>query len=503
MFTISHYENSKLITNGIEIKDICKNYPGVQALSNISLEINWGTILGLAGENGSGKSTLLKIITGMETVDSGEVRVDGRLISGIKAGLHSRISMVTQEPSLVESLSIAENIAMGRFLGNKFIMNWNSVQEIALKCIERLGAQIDLNTKVSSLPPDQQQIISIARSLASDPKILLLDEATSSLTDDQTERLFQLLVELKNQGKIIIFISHKLKEYIKICDRITVLRDSNYICNMEVPGINEQDVINAMVGRELTKLFPPRISSTNQNVAIKLDELNSKNIKNISFTVNKGEIFVLSGLVGCGRSEVLRSLYGALPYSGRIELNGKEINIRSSREAIKAGIAYIPAERKSEGIIGGLSVLENGILGLRLRNPIWSWIKQSQEREAVQQMVKDFHIKTPSLETAIETLSGGNQQKVILARSIVTNPMILLLDEPTRGIDVGAKAEIYHLLRKITEKGVTIIVSSSDLQEVIGLADRVGVMFRGHLQKILNEPNFTEEKVMYYATGNG
>lgn len=493
---------AKLQTAAVEFEHVDKRFPGVRALADISLRIEWGSIHGLAGENGSGKSTLLRILAGLERADSGQVIVNGRLIDGVKAAMRERITMVTQEPSLVNSLTVAENIALGKHPRDGFLVNWQAARKLAQTCLDRLGATIDLEAKVGTLPPDQQQVISIARALAADPQVLLLDEATSSLTEDQTEHLFHLLDEFKASGKIVIFISHRLKEYIRLCDRITVLRDAEHICDMEQPGIYEQDVVNAMVGRELTDYFPPQISAGKPEVALRVDGLKSNNVKDVSFSVQQGEIFVLSGLVGCGRSEVLRALFGASSYQGIVEIFGKAATVRSPREAVQAGFAYIPAERKSEGIIGGLSVQENGILSVRLQKPLWNWLDFQDEREVMQSLVKQLRIKTASLQTAIETLSGGNQQKVIFARSIAIQPNILLLDEPTRGIDVGAKAEIYQLLRQIAAEGVTVIVSSSDLQEVIGLADRVGVMFRGRLQKILCIPELTEEKVMYYATGN-
>lgn len=487
----------------VSIRGVSKSYPGVRALANITMEIGQGSIHGLAGENGSGKSTLLRILAGLERNDSGEIEVYGRRLAAGRSGEpRGKIAMVTQEPSLVDSLTVAENIALGRQGSKRFLVNWKSYREIAASCLDRLGVRIDLNAKAGALSPDLQQLVSIARALASDPDILLLDEATSSLTEDQSEKLFRLLDELKAEGKSIVFISHRMKEYIRLCDVITVLRDAEYICKLEMPGVTEQDVVNAMVGRELTDYFPPRLPSGQSEVALRVEGFASFHAKDISLAIPRGEIFVLSGLVGCGRSEVLRGLFGAAPYAGTVELFGRQVAVRSPREAVNAGFAYIPAERKSEGIVGGLSVHENGVLGVRLRKPLWTWLNYNDEFAAVSAMIESLRIKTASLNTAIQTLSGGNQQKVILARSIANQPSILLLDEPTRGIDVGAKAEIYALLRRIASEGVTVIVSSSDLQEVIGLADRVGVMFRGRLQKILALPDLTEEKIMYYATGN-
>ncbi|VEF46591.1 ribose ABC transporter ATP-binding protein [Bacillus freudenreichii] len=487
----------------IEVIGVSKSYPGVQALSDISMSIEWGSIHGLAGENGSGKSTLLRILSGLEPASSGEVRFSGESLSRTKNNLTKHVAMVTQEPSLVESLTVAENIALASNLYRKWFVNWKSSKEIAESILQRLGAdEIDTEGIVANLPPDQQQIISIARALAANPQILLLDEATSSLTEDQTERLFLLLDELRAEGKIIIFISHRLKEYIRLCDKITVLRDGSYICKLQHPNFSEEDIVTAMVGRKMSEYFPPRTSSDYDEIALHLKKFNSLNAKEVSLAVKKGEIFVFAGLVGCGRSEMLRGLFGVHPSHGEVEIYGKAFSPHSPRDSVQRGISYIPSERKAEGIVAGLSVLENGVLSLRLRNSIWKWVNFNQEKEIMHRMVKSMNIKTPSLETDIQTLSGGNQQKVILARSIATHPKILLLDEPTRGIDVGAKAQIYQLLRQLSKEGVTVIISTSDLQEALGIADRVGVMFRGHLKKVLNPDELSEENVMYYATGN-
>ncbi|SDM37710.1 ribose transport system ATP-binding protein/D-xylose transport system ATP-binding protein [Psychrobacillus sp. OK028] len=486
----------------IEFNQISKFYPGVKALSNIKFSIQWGTIVGLAGENGSGKSTLLKLLTGIEKADEGEVKVRNKPIHSIKDSIQQKISMVTQEPSLVDELSIAENVIVNQ--PGKWILNWKEKEQKTDYYLQKLGLNLNVKSKAGSLSPDQQQLVSIARALSTEPDILLLDEATSSLTDDQTELVLNLLKEFKGNNKIVIFISHKLKEYLKICDEIIVLRDSDYICKLVPPDWTEEIVISSMVGRELTNLYPMKRTMKDSEKMLSIENLKMNNSisKPLNVDIKTGEIFVFSGLVGCGRSEILRALIGEVDFVGDIQLAGKPYPVKNTVDAFKKGITLIPAERKSEGIVGHLSVYENAILGIRSKKSLFGLIKRKDELKIVHKIIEDLGVKTASVHTPIENLSGGNQQKVILGKAISIGPKVLLLDEPTRGIDVGAKAEIYHLLRKLSEEGLTVIISSSDLQEVIGVADRVGVMFRGELKTILTEKDVTEENIMYYATGN-
>lgn len=489
----------------LEINNISKFFPGVVALNQISINTEWGTIHGIAGENGSGKSTLLRIISGMEKPDQGEIHYNGLSAKESHKLLQKNVAMVTQEPSLVNSLSVAENISIGGRNKNasKWLVNWKKNKQIASEYLEKLGVTgIDLNLNVEHLSPDKQQLILIARALASNPKILLLDEATSSLSEDQTLILFSVLDELKAKGLCIIFISHRLKEYIRLCDRVTVLRDSNYIGDLKKEDMTEDSIVSSMVGRELKDYYPAKAASRTEEEAIAFRDFSCHQVKKVSFSVKKGEIFVLAGLDGCGRSELLKGLFGVIPVKGTLEVYGEALTFRSPREAIDKGFSYIPGERKSEGIIAEMSIMENAMLSYRSQKPFWKWIEQKFEKEKFLDMKENMRIKAPSIHTLIKTLSGGNQQKVVLARALALKPKFLLLEEPTRGIDVGAKAEIYKLLRELTDQGVTVMVSTSELPEAIGIADRIGVMFRGGLQKILHEDEMSEEKVMYYATGN-
>jgi ABC-type sugar transport system ATPase subunit len=487
----------------LEIKNISKFYPGVVALNNISINLEWGTIHGIAGENGSGKSTLLRIISGMEKPDQGEVIYEGFTAKESHKHLLQDVAMVTQEPSLVNSLSVEENISIGRNNESKWFVNWKKYKEIALEYLQRLGVTgIDLNKNVEYLSPDKQQLILIARALASKPKILLLDEATSSLSEDQTLNLFSVLDELKEGGLCIIFISHRLKEYLRLCDTVTVLRDSNYICELKKAEMTEHSIVTSMVGRELEDYFPAKVNDLSEEQVITFQDFSCHQVRNVSFSIKKGEIFVLAGLDGCGRSELLKGLFGAIPTKGKLEVYGEVLKFRNPREAIDKGFSYIPGERKSEGIIAEMSIMENAMLSYRSQKPFWKWIEHKFEKEKFLEMKENLQIKAPTIHTLIKTLSGGNQQKVVLARALALKPKFLLLEEPTRGIDVGAKAEIYKLLRELTMHGVTVIVSTSELPEALGIADRIGVMFRGGLKKILHEKEMSEEKVMYYATGN-
>lgn len=487
----------------LEINNISKFFPGVVALNQISMNMEWSTIHGIAGENGSGKSTLLRIISGMEKPDQGEILYNGFSAKGSHKLLRKDVAMVTQEPSLVNSLSVAENISIGQRKESGWLVNWKKYKQIASDYLEKLGViGIDLNLNVEHLSPDKQQLILIARALASNPKILLLDEATSSLSEDQTLTLFSVLDELKANGLCIIFISHRLKEYIRLCDRVTVLRDSNYIGELKKEDMTEHSIVTSMVGRELKDYYPAKAASRAKEDAIVFRDFSCQQVRNVSLSIKKGEIFVFAGLDGCGRSELLRGLFGIIPTEGILEVYGEVLTFRNPREAIDKGFSYIPGERKSEGIIGEMSIMENAMLSYRSQKPFWKWVEQKFEKEKFIEMRKNMRIKAPTIHTLIKTLSGGNQQKVVLARALALKPKFLLLEEPTRGIDVGAKTEIYKLLRELTKQGVTVVVSTSELPEAIGIADRIGVMFRGRLQKILHEDEMSEGKVMYFATGN-
>ncbi|WP_020619428.1 sugar ABC transporter ATP-binding protein [Paenibacillus daejeonensis] len=488
----------------IEIDGVYRAFPGVMALTDLSLTVRSGEIYGLAGENGSGKSTLLRMIAGLDKPDGGEVRIGGQRLQGIRSALRSGIAFVTQEPSLVDSLSVAENIGLGRHLDSGLFVRHGRRKAMVKEMLARLGLEnLDLDMPASRLQPHEMQMVTIARALVSEPEILLLDEATSSLTDNQTERLFEILREMKALGKTIIFITHKLTEYLTLCDRIAVMRDSHFICELTREEANEERIVREMVGRELTQLFPdaPALSELTSPVLLQLEEVSCEGASDISVSFKQGEIFVLAGLSGCGRSELLRAIFGAVPSRGTMELDQRPYRPRKPVDAVQSGIAYIPAERKSEGIIAGLSVLENTVISRRVRERPWSRVKAEQERQLYEELKQVFKIKAASGATRIETLSGGNQQKALLARATSSTPRVLLLDEPTRGIDVGAKADIYRLLRQLTRDGVTVIVSTSDLQEAVGIADRIGVMFRGQLLQVM-EQDFTSERVMYYATGN-
>ncbi|MFS0725744.1 sugar ABC transporter ATP-binding protein [Paenibacillus sp. 1P07SE] len=494
--------NSQLAA--IEVDGLYKAFPGVMALTDLSLTIRSGEIYGLAGENGSGKSTLLRIIAGLDKPDDGEVRIWGQRLHGIRSALRSGIAFVTQEPSLVGSLSVAENIGLGLHAGNGLLVRRGRRDMRVREMLGMLGmAELDLHQPAGRLQPHEMQMATIARALISDPDILLLDEATSSLTDDQTERLFTLLRQLKARGKTIVFITHKLTEYLALCDRIAVMRDSQLVCELERGEMEEERIVREMVGRELTQLFPepPAATGLLPVVQLRLEDVSCDGASGISADFRQGEIFVLAGLSGCGRSELLRAVIGAVPWQGAMELEHQLYRPGSPGDAVQAGIAYIPAERKSDGIIAGLSVLENTVISRRLRDRPWGRVKAEQERQLYDELKEVFKIKAASGAVRIETLSGGNQQKALLARATSWTPRVLLLDEPTRGIDVGAKADIYRLLRQLTADGVTVIVSTSDLQEAVGIADRIGVMFRGRLLQVL-EQDLTSERVMYYATGN-
>jgi len=500
----------------LELKNISKEFPGVKALENINLKIEENTIHALCGENGAGKSTLISILGGIYPLGTyeGEIYLEGERVKfrNPKEAEEAGIAVVHQELSLFDELNIVENIFMGKAIVKGVSIDWNEMIKEAKEWLKKLKMENEnVLTKAKYLGSAKQQLIEIAKALVKNCNILILDEPTSSLTENETKILFDILKELKSEGVTSIYISHKLDEIFELADTVSILRDGKLIDTRSISEVKESDLIKMMVGREINQMFPKRRYIPNEIVFelsnyTLFEEYDSqrKVVEDVSFNLRKGEILGLFGLVGAGRTELMTSIIGfnSSNKSGKIFLNSKELEISSPRQALELGIAYLSENRKSLGIFPNLSVRQN--LSITFIKEFGSYFKISEEDEIVEalRMIKQLNIKASSPEANITTLSGGNQQKVLLGRNLIRTPKILIMDEPTKGIDVGAKQEIYSLMNDLTSQGISIIMISSELPEIIGMSDRVIVMhegkFMGELENINHD--LTQEEVMYLAT---
>lgn len=500
----------------LELKNISKEFPGVKALENINLKIEENTIHALCGENGAGKSTLISILGGIYPLGTyeGEIYLHGERVKfrNPKEAEEAGIAVVHQELSLFDELNIVENIFMGKAIVKGVSIDWNEMIKETQEWLKKLKMENEnVLTKVKYLGSAKQQLIEIAKALVKNCNILILDEPTSSLTENETKILFDILKELKSEGITSIYISHKLDEIFELADTVSVLRDGKLIDTKPISEVKESDLIKMMVGREINQMFPKRhyipneivFEVSNYTLYEKYDP-QRKVVEDVSFNLRKGEILGLFGLVGAGRTELMTSIIGfnSSNKRGKIFLNAKELEISSPRQALELGIAYLSENRKNLGIFPNLSVRQN--LSITFIKEFGSYFKISEEDEIVEalRMIKQLNIKASSPEANITTLSGGNQQKVLLGRNLIRTPKILIMDEPTKGIDVGAKQEIYSLMNDLTSQGISIIMISSELPEIIGMSDRVIVMhegkFMGELENINHD--LTQEEVMYLAT---
>lgn len=485
----------------LEMINISKTYPGVKALNNVDLKVGRGEVHALLGENGAGKSTLMKILRGVISKNTGKIILEGREILRVPnraEAARAGISMVFQELSLFPQLTITENLFLSESRG---LFKWSKLNEISEEILARFNLRIDPRTKVGDLTVAEQQLVEIAKATKDGAKILILDEPTSALSDKEVEKLFQTIRNLKEEGMGIIFIGHRLNEVFELADNATVLRDGNFIGRVCLGDCCEDDIIEMMVGRRIENLFPHREPANDNEVVLKVKDLSKEGLfTDISFELKKGEVLGISGLMGSGRTEVVKTIFGAIKKDrGEIELNGKKVEINSPRDAIRHGIALLTEDRKTEGLVLNMEVTENislTILDKLLKKGI---IDKNEEENIAINMVNDLNIHPPALDRAVKTLSGGNQQKVVLAKWLAKNCDILILDEPTRGIDVGAKKEIYTIINELVKQGKSIIMVSSELPEVIGMSDRVIVMHDGRINKILNKDELSETNIMRYA----
>ncbi len=484
-----------------------KRYGGVHALRGARIAVYPGEVHALVGENGSGKSTLLKILSGQIKADSGTVLLGGEpaAFRNPNDALRGGIATVTQETTLAPDLSITENVFLGhRMMRRGPLIDWRATRRRAREAVRRLGLDVDPSLPVRRLRPDQQQMVEIARALSIDARILVLDEPTSSLTDDEVASLFALVRNLRDEGVAIIFVSHRLKEVFDLADRITVLRDGRTVGEAPAAELDRPALIQLMVGRALEEMEPPAAQERSGPSALRLRGLTlPRAFSEIDLDVAPGEIVGLAGLVGAGRSELLETVFGLhRPSAGTVEVEGSPASFRSPRDAIRGRVAFVPADRKVQGLVHEMSVRENLVMAstsrvARVRRPA-----ARRELRVVRESFQGMRIRAGSPRVPVATLSGGNQQKVVLAKWLATSPRVLMLDEPTRGVDVGAKAEIYQLLFDAAESGVGVLVSSSENPEQLTLCDRILVMFRGRIAAELSRDEATEARIAYFAGGH-
>ncbi|WP_369820845.1 sugar ABC transporter ATP-binding protein [Pelomonas sp. Root405] len=487
------------------MQGVCKRFDNVVALAGVALQVCRGEVHAICGENGAGKSTLMKILSGVYTPDEGEIRIDGEplRIQGLRHAQALGIVMIHQELNLVPHLTVAENIWLGREPRRGWFVDQRRQRDSARACLQRLGVAIDPDTQVSALSIAQQQMVEIAKALSMDARLLIMDEPTSSLGEADSARLLAVVNELKRAGVGIVYISHRLDELDEIVDRVTVLRDGHYITTRRWAETSIDEIVSLMVGRELNQQFPTPTRQPGSEVLLRVNGLRREGMFGpLDFELRRGEILGFAGLVGAGRTEVARAIFGADPVDGgEIELAGQVLAIRSPRDAIAAGIAYVSEDRKAHGLAVKMSVAHNitlanlGALASKL-----GVIDAAAERSTAERFIQQLGIRTPSPEQIARLLSGGNQQKVVIAKWLFRQARVILFDEPTRGIDVGAKYAIYELMDQLAAQGVGVILISSELPEILGLSDRVAVFRQGQLAAVLDARDCSQQQVMHHAS---
>jgi ribose transport system ATP-binding protein len=489
----------------LEMTGITKRFPGVVALSGVSMTLKKGEVLSLVGENGAGKSTLMKVLGGVHQPDEGEIRIDGVPVKldGVSAAKANGISLIHQELMLAPNLDVAGNIFLGaehrRGLG---ILDRASMNRKAAEMMKRVGLDLPPTTPLSRLTTGQMQMVEIAKSLAMDARIIIMDEPTSSLTPVEAEKLFTIIADLKASGIAIVYISHRFEEILRITDRITVMRDGRYVGDLITKDTNHDQLVSMMIGRDFTTRYPTRAGKPTEPVLEIQDLLIPGAKEGVSFTARKGEILGFAGLVGSGRTELMRCLFGVdQPLSGSIRFEGCAFTPRRPADAIQRGVYLVPEDRKLHGVVLPMSIAQNVSLpDIHNYRPRW-WLQRAREQAVANEQLKAQAIKAPSVEQKVVNLSGGNQQKVVLGKWLAMKPRLLILDEPTRGIDIGAKAEIYRQIAALADQGLTILMVSSEMEEVIGMSDRVAVFSQRRLSGILEKDQLSEHNIMELMTG--
>lgn len=486
------------------MKGIVKVFGGIHALSDVNLSLKKGEVLSLVGENGAGKSTLMKILSGVYQKDHGEIFIDGApaRIRNPHHGKELGISIIYQELAIANDLTVMENIFLGSLPANKGFVQWKEMREKAERLLDDFGVNISPNTMAGDLSVAFQQHIEIIKALVYDSKILILDEPTAVLSQEDVKKLFKIIRMLKEKGVSIVYISHRMEEIFEISDRITVLKDGVSMGDLDPSASSRDDVIAKMIGRELGDLYPPKDKSSIGEDYLTIENITTKNrLDNISFSVRKGEIFGLAGLVGSGRSRLVKTICGLEHFdSGTVSLQGKEIQNRSLADAIGNGFGFVPENRKEQGLFVELPIQDNSTIGVRKKiSNAFGLISGKRDSRLAKEGLAEFNTKYGKLSDPVNSLSGGNQQKVSIVKWNLTDPQIVIFDEPTRGVDVGAKAEIYKLINQMAAQGKVIIVISSELPEIIGICDRVGVMAHGKLVSILERDELDEHKILSLA----
>ncbi|GIM28819.1 ribose import ATP-binding protein RbsA [Clostridium polyendosporum] len=494
------------MNNVLEFRNITKYFPGVKALDNVSFKVESGEVLAFLGENGAGKSTLLKTLNGDYQPTSGEYLLNGEVkhFNNPKEAIDAGISVIYQERQVLMELSVAENIFLGRLpVGKNGLIDTQELYSMAQKIIDEFGLPMDPRSKVKDISIAHQQMVEIMKAYSREElKVIAFDEPTASLCDSEIEILFKTIEKLKKENKIIIYVSHRMKELDELADKIAIFKDGRYVTTVKKGEVSQKELIKMMVGRDLGDIF----NNLDRNKKIgdtllEVKNLSSDSVKDISFKLRKGEVLGFSGLVGAGRTEIMRAIIGAdAVKSGEVILEGKDVISKSPKEAMKNGIVLVPEDRKTQGILPNMSVGENISISIldNLINKL-GFINKKQEDTIAEEAIKKFKVKTSSPEKKIIELSGGNQQKAIVARWLATNPKVLILDEPTKGIDIGAKSEFYNLINDVAKEGMGVILISSELPEVIGLSDRIIVMKSGNITGEFARKDATEDKLLEYA----
>ncbi len=492
----------------LEVRGICKAFPGVRALHQVDLQVARGEVVAVIGENGAGKSTLMKILAGVQPPDSGSIRFDGREvdIGSVSTALDLGISLIHQELNLADNLDVSANIFLGREAHRWGWMRRREMEQSAARYLAMVGLDVDPRTTVSELTIGKQQLVEIAKALSVDCRVLIMDEPTSSLSTGETERLFDVIDGLKRRGVSVIYISHRLAEVQRIADRVVVLRDGENAGELDRSSIDHDAMVRLMVGRDVSQFYARRPHSIG-DVVLEVKDLVTPAWPQhrITFQVRAGEIVGLAGLVGAGRTELLQTLFAVdTKRGGTVRLDGKPLDERSPHHVIRRGVGLVPEDRKQHGLVIDMTVRQNLTLaGLSQFASRFGVLKPHQELDVARRMVDTLHIKTPSIEQTVRYLSGGNQQKVVLGKWLALGPKLLLLDEPTRGIDIGAKEEIYRLMEQLAEEGMAILFASSEMEEILGMSDRVLVMCEGRMTGELAREALSEEAVMRLATDRG
>jgi ribose transport system ATP-binding protein len=490
----------------LAMKGITKTFPGVKALSDVSFDLYKGELHALVGENGAGKSTLMKILSGLYKADSGDLVLRGETIvsTGLREMIGHKVGVIYQELNLIPYLSVAENIFIGREPLNKVNgIDWKKMRKMTKDLLLPFNLDIDVDQKVYTLGAAHQQIVEIAKALSLQAEILVMDEPTAALTGNEVDKLFDIIAKLKNDGVSLIYISHRLEEVHHLADRITILRDGKLVVTKKRGEMTNDEMVKHMVGRVLEEQYP-QYESTPGKPVLEVKNLTKKGVcNNLSFVASAGEILGFVGLVGAGRTEIMQTIFGyRKKESGDIYMNGEKVQIRNCQDAVKKGIALIPEERKEQGLILGMSVFDNAALAvLDLYSRVGGILKRGKISTEVNKMVDSMNIKTPSVKQLVKNLSGGNQQKVVLAKWFIRHCDVYIFDEPTRGIDVGAKVEIYRLMQNLAQRGAAVIMISSELPEIMNISDKVAVVFEGRIVKEFTRGKLNEAEVMEYSLG--